>query len=403
MKGLVLAAAILAAVGGAIASWPRGHAADSVPSLTVRPVTFVRRVGADGTLRAVTATPITAPMAEFGVMKLAWLAPEGAHVAAGDIVARLDPTAAAKALREAQAELDTGEAELRVERIKATQTIAEADAEVAITTEELVQQKKFQATDPVIFSRNQILEADLDANIAVAHQNAAKLAARIDRSVTRATVEIQQLDRDQRALARDRAKTALADMDVHAPHAGILVLHRGYDGELPRLGAEVSPNQELANLPDVSVMEAEVLVLELDGDGLAVGQPVDVTLASRPGSLVRGTIRVVDKVAKPRTPGVPIQYFSVVVQLPVTDRDAMKPAARVHANIVLADKTAIVVPRQAVVERGGRTIVYRRDLVRGFAPVAVTLGAATSGRVVIASGLVEGDVIALRDPTETNR
>ena len=36
---------------------------------------------------------------------------------------------------------------------------------------------------------------------------------------------------------------------------------------------------------------------------------------------------------------------------------------------------------------------------KGFEPVVVELGAATSGRVVIKSGLAAGDVIALRDPT----
>jgi cobalt-zinc-cadmium efflux system membrane fusion protein len=93
-----------------------------------------------------------------------------------------------------------------------------------------------------------------------------------------------------------------------------------------------------------------------------------------------------------------VQYFSVVIALDKTDRAAMKPGQRVHATLVTEAVAAIVVPRQAVSEKDGRSIVYRRG-DHGFAPVTVALGAATPGRVAILSGLAPGDVIALRDPT----
>jgi len=70
----------------------------------------------------------------------------------------------------------------------------------------------------------------------------------------------------------------------------------------------------------------------------------------------------------------------------------------VRATLVLDRRDAIVVPRQAVVMRGGATVVYRRD-GHGFAPVPVEIAAATPGRVAIVAGLADGDVIAARDPT----
>jgi multidrug efflux pump subunit AcrA (membrane-fusion protein) len=76
----------------------------------------------------------------------------------------------------------------------------------------------------------------------------------------------------------------------------------------------------------------------------------------------------------------------------------MKPGARVRALLTLDEvRSALVVPRQAVFDRGGRTIVYKRG-ARGFTPVPVTLGPSGMGRVVIASGLKPGDVVALGDP-----
>ena len=76
----------------------------------------------------------------------------------------------------------------------------------------------------------------------------------------------------------------------------------------------------------------------------------------------------------------------------------MKPGQRVAATLDLGAETdALVVPRQALFERGDGTVVFR--LAKGaFEPVPVTLGASALGRVAVASGLREGDVVALVDP-----
>jgi multidrug resistance efflux pump len=189
-------------------------------------------------------------------------------------------------------------------------------------------------------------------------------------------------------------------MEIRAPNDGILVLRRDDRGELPKLGIQLSANNPVADIPVPGQMEAELFVLEVDGTGLEVGQPVDVVVTSRPELPFHGTIRLVDKLAKPRHAWVPVQYVSVVVALDRTDRDVMKPGQRVRATLVQDRQDALVVPRQAVFEHEGASIVYRRG-AHGFAPTPVELGPATSGRVVVTRGLAEGDVIALRDPTRS--
>ena len=79
----------------------------------------------------------------------------------------------------------------------------------------------------------------------------------------------------------------------------------------------------------------------------------------------------------------------------------MKPGQRVRATVLLESKDDVLsVPREAVIdEEGGARIVYRRSGGE-FEPVKVRLGSSALGRVVIADGLEEGDVIALGDPTE---
>jgi multidrug resistance efflux pump len=156
--------------------------------------------------------------------------------------------------------------------------------------------------------------------------------------------------------------------------------------------------QRLASLPLLDEMEAEAFVLEADAGGLTPGVPATVVLESQPDVVYQAKIRLVDTLAKPRIRDVPINYFAVTLSLERTDKAHMKPGQRVRATLILDQKEALSVPRQAVFERDGRQVVY---VLRGgrFEETGVKLGVSSPGLVVVESGIREGDRIALRDPT----
>jgi multidrug efflux pump subunit AcrA (membrane-fusion protein) len=394
-------ASALAALG-ASRLWPAraGTAADDLASVIVTEQPFVRRVTAEGTLRAVTAVEIAVPEAAgmWLPRKLAWLAPDGTAVAAGDVIARFDPSEAEQLLRDARADRDLADVRLREQQLDVATAVGDRDAQATLARQELEQRRRFQATDPLLYSRNDILDAEIEERLATARQAQAERASRSERLVSRANLQLLEIDRRRAALALDHATTALASMVIRAPRDGVLVLRRDDRGDPPKLGTQLSSGNAIGDLPALDAMEAELFVLEVDASGLEVGQPADVVIESRPELAFHGAIRLVDKLAKPRQPGVPVQYVSAAVALDRTDRDAMKPGQRVRATLVTGRRNALVVPLQAVFERAGASIVYRRG-EHGWAPVPVELGPATSARVVIASGLAAGDVIALRDPT----
>jgi HlyD family secretion protein len=401
IQGALALAALLAAGATGERWWTRATPApDGIASVTVAAQPFVRRVTAEGNLRAVTATEVVIPETPgmWVAMKVAWLAHDGRPVKAGDVVMRFDPSDAEKQLRDARSDLEAADAALRGEQIKAAATIADREAAALLARQDAEQDG--QARDPLVYSRNDVLAGEIDARLAVAHQVQAEQAMPLDRQLSRSNIALLAIARDRALLALGHAKTALASMAVRAPADGLLVMRRDDRGELPRLGTALQPGSRVADLPALDAMEAELFVLEIDGTGLEVGQPADVVVESQPDRRFHGKIRLVDKLAKPRQPQVPVQYFSVVIALDHTDRAVMKPGQRVRATLVLDDRRALVVPRQAVFERAHQTIVYRRG-DHGYAPAAVELGAATAGRVVITAGLVAGDVIALRDPTRS--
>jgi len=397
----------LLAAGAAAGLWvlPAGHAGESpddIASVTVTKQAFVRRVTAEGALRAVTGTEIDVPDTPgvWVLRKLAWLAPDGTLVTAGDVIARFDPSEAERQLRDAQADLDTADVRLREEKLDAAQALADRDTQATLARQDATQKRLFQAKDPMLYTRNEIIEAEIEGQLAIARQDQAEYASQTERKVSRSNVELAAIARQRAQLALEHARTALANMAVRAPQDGLLVLRRDDHGDLPRFGTQMSANNPIGDIPALDQMEAELFVLEVDASGLVAELPADVVIESRPDLVVHGKIRLVDKLARPRQMGSPVSYVSAVVALDHTDREVMKPGQRVHATLITAKLDALVVPRQAVFEHAGTPIVYRRG-AHGWEPVTVELGPATVGRVVVTAGLAEGDVIAERDPTRS--
>jgi HlyD family secretion protein len=321
-------------------------------------------------------------------------------VKAGEVVVRFDPTDPEKQLRDGQADLAAASAKLAQEEIKSTTAVDNRDSAANLAGAELEQQRKFQSKDKEIFSRNTIIEAEIDESLAGAKQQHAESAKQIERKLARSKAGVISVEKQKAQITIAHAKTALASMEIKAPHDGILVLRRNWKGELPRVGEQLWPGQKVAEIPLLDTMEAEVFVLEVDGSGITDKQPAEVVVESRPELTYQAKVKLVDKLAKPRVPGVPVQYFAVVLELEKTDHAVMKPGQRVRATLILDKADALVVPRQAVVGKDGKNVVYRRG-AHGFEAVEVELGGGTSGRVVIAKGLAAGDVVALRDPTRS--
>jgi len=403
-----IAIVVVAALGVAGTRLLRGAASrtDDVATYTVGKQHFVRRVTAEGNLRAVKASRLAAPgrAGPSGPVKIAWLAPDGTLVKKGEVVVRFDPSEPEKQLRDGQADLDAARTRLSEETVKSNTAVAGRNTDAVLARDELEQTRKFQSKDEMIFSRNDIIASEIDEHLAAAKQSHAETARRIEQRLARSNAAVIGVERQKAELAIAHAQAALSSMAIVAPSDGIFVLERHWNGSLPKLGDSLWPGQIVGEIPVLDAMEAAVYVLEIDGSGLAEGQPAEVVIEARPDRTFPGKIRIVDKLAQPRQQGSPVQYFGVTIALATTDREVMKPGQRVRATLVLDQQDAVVVPREAVIERDGKSVVYRRtgSAPGGFEPVAVELGGATSGRVAITKGLADGDVIALRDPSHAH-
>jgi HlyD family secretion protein len=373
--------------------------APSVPTYEVHRIPFARHVTAEGNLRAVKSDAVSAPTIDDGPpMKIAWLACDGCQVHKGEVVARFDPTDFQKKMKDGESDRATAEAKIQKERTDTGALLRDRDRTTDLSQAELEKQEKFAAKDTLIFSRNQIIESDIDKQLWNAKMSNAEEAQKIERSLSRTKVDLLVLERRKAEIAMLQAQKGLDNAEITAPHDGIFIIERDWRGNLWKVGDTVWAGLRLASLPLLDDMEVEAFVLEADAGGLSIGLPASVILEANPDVVYRATIKNVDKLAKPRVRDVPINYFSVILALERTDKDRMKPGQRVRATMNLDERQALAVPRQAVFEKDGRQVVYVASGT-GFEERKVTLDVSSPGLVVIETGLREGERIALRDPT----
>jgi len=361
--------------------------------------TFVRRVRAEGVLRAIEATPIVAPQDNRGPLKIAWLAADGSRVAEGDVVVKFDASEMQRRLADSRDDVSSAERQIDKVALDSTATRTKREKTAAVADAEAIAAKQFETRDEKILSRVEILEGAIDLELAEARAGHARQVKTVERTVTSNQRELHEIDRTRHSKEVEHAQQALAKLQVAAPHPGIFVLARDYRGEPMRVGDTVWSGQTLAELPLVDALEAEVFVLEADAGSLSEGLPAEIVVDAHPERTYDGKIRRIDALAQPKHPEVPVHYFGITLQLDRTDGEIMRVGQRVSATIVVERPDTIVVPRQAVFQHDGRTIVYREGS-DGFTAVDVVLGVSSAGRVVVESGLEPGDRIALRDPTK---
>jgi len=372
---------------------------EALPTFTAQPAQFARRVTADGVLKAVKATPLSAPMNVPQSLRIASIAEDGSLVKKDEVVVTFDPTDFQKDLlggNEDRAGINNKVIKT-VTLASVTRTNLKRDAHQA--QDELIAAKQFKFDDAEVFSRYQRIESEIDQTLAGDKKEHAENVLGVRDKLSKADRDLLTIEEKKAGLKIRNAQQGLNSLELRAPYDGILVLQRDWRGDIPRVGNNVWPGQTLGEIPDLQAMKAEVFVLEADAAGLAVGQKATVKLESNANVPFSGKITQVDKLARPRFRGVPVQYVGVTVALDRTDLAVMKPGARVRAVLEIENRANVFsIPRQALFEKEGKRLVYRKHGDR-FDPIPVEIATSSPGRVVVTKGIASGDELALRDPT----
>ncbi len=193
----------------------------------------------------------------------------------------------------------------------------------------------------------------------------------------------------------------IAASTIRADVPGLVVyreLFFGSDKRKPQVGDEVWPNQPLIVLPDTSQLTVETRVREVDLHRLSASQRVTVRVDAYPDLRLPGSIALVGALAQDDASRAGTKYFPVTVRVRSTD-PRLRTGMTATVDIELASiNDAIVVPAQAVFDRGGQPYCY---VLRHGRPEQqpVTVAGDNEISAAIGRGIQPGDVVLLTDPS----
>ncbi|MBN8616881.1 MAG: efflux RND transporter periplasmic adaptor subunit, partial [Deltaproteobacteria bacterium] len=181
--------------------------------------------------------------------------------------------------------------------------------------------------------------------------------------------------------ALGRRGEPLRNVPIVSPRAGV-VLHRGVTR-----GAAVDPSTELFIIADLSRVWVLAEVPESRMAEVAVGTSATLELAS---SGIAALPASVDFVYPTLTEGTRTLRVRFVVANP---EGAVRPGAFGTALFHLEPRTALVVPRDAVVDHGASQYVFVAVGGGRFEPRPVELGGRFEDTIEILAGVTEGELV----------
>jgi RND family efflux transporter MFP subunit len=309
-----------------------------------------------------------AAVASKATGRLEWLGVrEGSTVREGEVLARLENKDVTAALQQAQANvtlsqanLQQGEAEMR-------------DAQRALERSADLLKKNFvsAAAHDVAVARvekSQASIAGLKASIAVAQANVRSAQVGLDQTL------------------------------IRAPFNGVVLTKNANVGDvITPLSSAVGSQAAVVTMADMSTLEVEADVSEASVGKVKLEQPCEIQLDALPGERFRGSvIRTVPTVDRAKA--------TVNVKVRFLDKDA-RILPEMSAKVAFLSKETpeveraprTVVAPTAIVERGGRKVVY---VVRDGKAMetAIQTGATYGESLEVKQGVKPGDKVVIKPP-----
>lgn len=319
------------------------------------------------------------------------MVPEGTVVAQGDTVIWLDPSALERRLVGLSDRLSTlATARLGVLANQHAQRQAQANRVETATLSRLqaeLQQQKLRFESP---SRRQDAELALErATIALAEARTQLAAQAVLDSLelAKTDLEIAAAQSEERGL-----RQRIAAMAIRAPLAGMVVYNerRDRDGRMikARVGDVIDPWQPVASIPDLSAMQVEFMVHEVDRHRFAVGQPVVVKLEAYPESVFTGEIAAIAEMAVETERNSSVRGF--VAQAPLAEYDPrLRPGMSAVVEVTVGRLVdTVIIPRAALAEFADQIVVFPR--ANWPQPQPVRLAALTPLAAAVAAGVAAG-------------
>ncbi len=155
-----------------------------------------------------------------------------------------------------------------------------------------------------------------------------------------------------------------------------------------RDGAMVTPGMTLMRIVSLGDVWIYAELPESDAAGVGIGTEAEVRLPAYPDQVLRGRVSALLPQLNPAS-----RTLRARIELP-NRKGQLKPGMQVNvAMMTPREMDALVVPQEAVIATGKRSVVIVQEADGRFRPVEVTLGRNLGGDVEVKQGLREGESV----------
>ena len=179
----------------------------------------------------------------------------------------------------------------------------------------------------------------------------------------------------------ERTGQAIALQTITAPAGGVI------SELMVRAGMTVAPGMTLARINGLGTVWLEAALPEAQAATIQPGQMVEARFPALPGEVVKGRVAAILPEGNRET-----RTLRLRIELP-NPKQRLKAGLFAQVSLQGAQRQALVVPAEAVIRTGKRTLVYLSEPSGRYRPVEVEIGEQVDERIVIRSGLSAGQQV----------
>ncbi len=396
---------LLAGAGFAVLHVRHARVRATFPNAAARKGDFLVLVRCRGSLKARRSVGVYAPMVP--ALRIAWLAPAGENVNAGDVIMRFDSSTAQQQLMQKQAQLKQAQATLEqaTAQSKITNQQDRTEVEDAKFT---LERARLQASVAGIVKRLKAAQDSIDLGVAEQRLKVQEATLSLHQTSDASRIASLTRQRDQVQAEVDLTKSRIAEMELKAPMSGLLTLNMNSAGVMTsaearpyKVGDSVSAGMALGEIPDLATLELDARLEEADRGRVTIGQDVLVRVDALPELTIPAKITQVSSLAELAFEYPYTRSFRAYAAVLKPDK-RLRPDMNGGMDIIVSRiPNAVSIPAAALFTRAGSPIVYVSD--RGvYRAVEVQVQARNPDEVAV-SGVRAGSTVALVDVSKEDQ
>jgi HlyD family secretion protein len=354
-------------------------------------------VRTEGELRSTRPTPLLVPGSQWTARQLNWMLPDGSTVAKGELVARFSAEQSKQDLAQARIDLERNRLARAIKQAELDDKSGQLEVDLTQVTVQHAIAERYANAPLEAMARNDILDAVQDVRYLELRQRI--LQWRENQSASRGDAEMAVLDA-QRSSFNTVAKQKQDDLEaleLRAPHAGVLMLEKNWSDQLPHVGSSLYAGNSFASLPDLDALEVQLMVPQIEAQGIQIGDEVELRRWGMPAQHVTSRLSWVATAAQPRSSENPVKYLAMKATVPaeVARRYGWVPGQRFVGEVILlhVDK-GLSVPNMALSHDGSESSVQVLEGANARTH-KLKLGVRGATRTQVLEGLQPGDRVLL--------